>query len=57
MTYEIPANASDRDERIAERMNEMLFNEFDIPLDDFEILSEEAGSFEITIEPGVGTVD
>lgn len=57
MTYETAPTISDRDEEVAERLNEMLYNEFGIPLDDFLIRADGGGELHIDIEDGIGSME
>jgi len=51
MTYEYEAGTPDRNKYVAERINELLANEFRIDPDDFIVFADDEG---ITVEFGAG---
>ena len=50
MTYEIEPQTTVQTERIAERINEMLANEFDLDPSNFDIQANKGGRFHIYVD-------
>jgi len=57
MTYEYGESASDVEIEIAERISEMLFNEFDHPADDYLVTVSDDGAITVQVADGIGKMD
>lgn len=50
MTYEVQERATEQTERIAERINEMLANEFGLDPSNYDIQADRGGNFSINVD-------
>jgi hypothetical protein len=57
MTYEYGDSASDDEIEIAERISEMLFNEFDHSADDYLVTVNDDGTVTVQVADGIGEMD
>lgn len=54
MTYEVKPKANGREEQIAERINEILANEFRMDPDDYLVRAFGNGKFDLELEADIG---